>query len=220
MRNRTRSLGLALMVMASQAPAFAAEPVAANAPASQAVVARRAVLLGQDEELPYPPQARREGHQGLVKLGMAVQSNGEPTDIKLILSSRSSVLDDAAMQAARTWRFLPARDANGQAIATRVIQPVMYRKDSEDSLPNKKCSDLNTDLAWFKTAYAELSLSKMPVYELSLNVLLSESGPSSEKGEAINAAYPQAFERALARCAAQPGGLYWDALKSELPGKR
>lgn len=219
MLNRTRSIALALMVIASQVPGLAAEPVAANAPASQAAVARRAMLLGPAER-PYPPQARLEGHQGLVQLGLTIQENGQPTDIKLIQSSRSSVLDEAAMQAARTWRFLPTRDANGQTIATRVIQPVMYRKDSEDSLTSKKCSDLNTDLAWFKTAYAELPLSKMSVYDLSLNALLDESGPTSGKAEAIKAEYQQAFERALARCAAQPDGLYWDALKSELPGKR
>lgn len=169
---------------------------------------------------PYPHEAAEDGHQGLVRLRLTINTRGYADDIELLTSSRSPVLDRAAMQAASVWRFEPALDANGQPVAIRAVQEIMYRKDSEDNLPNKKCSDLNTDVAWFKTAYAELPLSKMPVYELSLNVLLSESGPSSEKGEAIKTAYPQAFERALARCATQPAGLYWDALKSELPGKR
>ena len=154
------------------------------------------------------------------RLRFTIKVNGQTDHIEWLTSSRSPVLDRAAMQAATVWRFAPALDANGEPVASKAVQDVVYRKDSEDSLPGKKCSDLNTDLAWFKTAYAELPLSKMPVYDLSLALLLDGSGPTSGKVEAIKAAYPQAFERALALCAARPDGLYWDALKSELPGKR
>lgn len=162
----------------------------------------------------------RDGHQGLVRLRFTIKVNGQTDDIELITSSRSPALDRAAMQAATVWRFKPAMDANGQPVASKAVQDVVYRKDSEDSLPSKKCSELNTDLAWFKTAYAELPLSKMPVYDLSITLLLDGSGPTSGTEAEIKAEYPQAFERALARCAAQPDGLYWDALKRELPGKR
>lgn len=202
----------------SEPCAVRAEPVANNAASTPAYKQPPRPLARGFQ--PYPPEAIEDGHQGLVRLRLTINAKGDTDDIKLLTSSRSPALDRAAMQAASVWRFAPALDANGQPVATIAVQDIMYRKDSEDSLPSKKCSDLNTDLTWFKTAYAELPLSKMPVYELSLNVLLDESGPSSEKGGAIKAAYPQAFERALARCAAQPVGLYWDALKSELPGKR
>lgn len=162
----------------------------------------------------------QNGHQGLVRLRFTINVNGQTDNIELITSSRSTMLDRAAMQAATVWRFKPAMDANGEPVASKAVQDVVYRKDLGDSLPSKKCSELNTDLAWFKMAYAELPLSKTPVYDLSLALLLDESGPTSSKAEAIKAEYPQAFERALARCTAQPDDLYWGALKSELPGKR
>lgn len=169
---------------------------------------------------PYPAEAMLAGHQGLVRLRFTIKVNRQTGNVELMTSSRSPTLDRAAMQAATVWRFTPAMDANGEPVASKAVQNVVYRKDSGDSLPSKKCSELNTDLAWFKTAYAELPLSKMPVYGLSLALLLDGSGPTSGTAEAIKVAYPPAFKRALARCAAQPDGLYWDALTSELPGKR
>jgi periplasmic protein TonB len=60
------------------------------------------------EALSYPPDARRRRQEGTVTVSMIVTETGEPVDIR-ILASAGRVLDDAALQAVRTWRFEPAR---------------------------------------------------------------------------------------------------------------
>lgn len=56
----------------------------------------------------YPPLARRRGWQGEVLLRIHVTSGGAPLAVRVQRSSGHRVLDDAAVAAARSWRFAPA----------------------------------------------------------------------------------------------------------------
>ena len=79
----------------------------------------------------YPMMARRMGWQGKVVLNVEVLESGLPGQIKLHQSSGRDVLDNAAMQAVRGWRFTPARK-NGQVIAKWFLIPIPFiLKDSE-----------------------------------------------------------------------------------------
>ena len=60
------------------------------------------------QALSYPPDARRRRQEGTVTVSMIVTETGEPVDLR-ILASAGRILDDAALQAVRTWRFEPAR---------------------------------------------------------------------------------------------------------------
>jgi periplasmic protein TonB len=59
-------------------------------------------------ELDYPMQARRLGIQGSVVLQVLVDAEGRVTDAKLVTSSGSPILDQAALDGVKTsYRFLP-----------------------------------------------------------------------------------------------------------------
>lgn len=73
----------------------------------------------------YPMVARRMGWQGRVVLNVEVLESGLPGQIKLHQSSGRDVLDNAAMQAVRGWRFVPARQ-NGQAVAKSFLVPIPF----------------------------------------------------------------------------------------------
>ena len=73
----------------------------------------------------YPMVARRMGWQGRVVLNVEVLESGSPGQIKLHQSSGRDVLDNAAMQAVRGWRFVPARQ-NGQAVAKSFLVPIPF----------------------------------------------------------------------------------------------
>ncbi len=73
----------------------------------------------------YPMVARRMGWQGRVVLNVEVLENGLPGQVKLHQSSGRDVLDNAAMQAVRGWRFVPARQ-NGQAVAKSFLVPIPF----------------------------------------------------------------------------------------------
>jgi protein TonB len=108
-------------------------PVAAPEPPAAAVVPReslvapdfRAAYLNNPPP-PYPRSARRSGEQGTVTLRVHVATDGVPTRVELERSSGSPTLDEAALEAVKTWRFVPARRGT-DPVAAWVIVPVIFR---------------------------------------------------------------------------------------------
>lgn len=60
----------------------------------------------------YPPQSRRLGEEGTVKLRILVDANGRPKDVQVMTSSGFPRLDQAAQEAVRRWRFVAATDGS------------------------------------------------------------------------------------------------------------
>lgn len=74
---------------------------------------------------PYPRAARQRGLQGVVMVRVAVSADGLPTEVFIKESSGHPMLDEAAVEAVRRWRFSPARSA-GRAVAAAVEIPVRF----------------------------------------------------------------------------------------------
>jgi protein TonB len=55
----------------------------------------------------YPKSALKLKLEGVVALDMVVTEDGTPTEIRVV-ESAGQILDEAALEAARTWRFEPA----------------------------------------------------------------------------------------------------------------
>lgn len=77
----------------------------------------------------YPPLARRMGEQGRVLLRVLVSTVGAADRIELKQGSGSPRLDDAALEAVRRWRFVPARQG-GEAVAAWVLVPISFNLES------------------------------------------------------------------------------------------
>ena len=60
----------------------------------------------------YPRVAKEEGWEGIVLLRVLVHTSGRPGTITIQKSSGHKILDDAAIEAIRQWRFAPAKDGN------------------------------------------------------------------------------------------------------------
>ncbi len=73
----------------------------------------------------YPPLARRLGEQGKVLLRVSVGAHGLPESIDVKTSSNSRRLDEAALEAVRRWRFVPARQGD-TPISSWVTVPVVF----------------------------------------------------------------------------------------------
>ena len=73
----------------------------------------------------YPTSARRRGYQGTVLIEVLVGDTGRVIDLRLAQSSGHGVLDNAALEAVRTWRFIPgSRDERPVDMWVRV--PVRF----------------------------------------------------------------------------------------------
>jgi periplasmic protein TonB len=107
---------------AQVAPTDAA-PATQPPPVESTRTARSPSVLAQVEPK-YPAAARRDRIQGIVRVEVQLDRTGRI----LALHVRKSIplLDASALAALRQWRFSPARDARGTAIAAIVIVPVRF----------------------------------------------------------------------------------------------
>jgi len=105
------------------------EPVAAAAPAR-----KPPAPAGRTDREPeaiarvrpdYPREALRDGEEGTVVVRAMVGIDGLPSEADIARSSRSRLLDRAAVDAVRKWRFSPAM-RDGRKVAAAVEVPVDF----------------------------------------------------------------------------------------------
>lgn len=102
---------------------------AAPAPPAPIVLPRFDVDYLRNPPPFYPALSRRSGEQGRVLLRVVVRPDGSPQTVELRQSSGSPRLDEAALDAVRRWRFVPARQGN-VPITAAVIVPIVFSLES------------------------------------------------------------------------------------------
>lgn len=121
-------------------PAPSAQPAApapALAPAPPAPPAREVASIPPSFNAAYlrnaPPRypliARRNGVEGTVRLKVFVARDGRPAQVQLEQSSGSSALDNAALEAVKSWQFVPARRGQ-ESIESWVLVPVVFKLEN------------------------------------------------------------------------------------------
>ncbi|ASJ23320.1 energy transducer TonB [Laribacter hongkongensis] len=118
----------------TSAPATSSAPAAPATPGNQ-----RGTTDGSAREAPpsftadylanpapaYPPLSQELGESGQVRLRVAVDASGAPSQVEIAESSGFTRLDRAALSAVKRWRFVPARRGS-EAVAGRVIVPIHF----------------------------------------------------------------------------------------------
>lgn len=74
----------------------------------------------------YPIEAIRANIQGRLMLRFTIDEDGRATDVD-VAKSLHPLCDSAAVAALHQTRFIPAREANGEAVPIRVKLPVRFR---------------------------------------------------------------------------------------------
>lgn len=74
----------------------------------------------------YPVSARRRGEQGTVMLKVLVTREGTAASVSVDKTSGFAVLDQAALEAVRKWRFAPARHG-AEPVESAVLVPIVFR---------------------------------------------------------------------------------------------
>lgn len=74
----------------------------------------------------YPAVSKRLREAGTVLLRVSLDAKGEVSDIDIQTTSAYQRLDQAAMEAVRQWRFVPATRGQ-QAIASTVLVPIEFK---------------------------------------------------------------------------------------------
>jgi len=96
--------------------------------------AKRATVDAKPMAMPppaYPRDALREGAAGKLTLLVSVDATGAASDVQLLgRGSGHAALDQAAIAAARQWRFVPAQK-QGRAVPSRLKIPVTFESGME-----------------------------------------------------------------------------------------
>lgn len=132
-----RATSASNVTLAEPAPTAVADaPLATSAPAAatpEAAPTSTPPLFHADylhnPPPPYPMTARRHGMQGRVLLRAEIQADGSCSQTVLQQSSGWPLLDQAAMQAVRNWRFTPAH-LGSQAIVAWVEVPITFKLEN------------------------------------------------------------------------------------------
>jgi protein TonB len=111
----------------TSAPRAATASKAAALPASSAAEAaafRSAWSAGMNWNRHYPEAARARGEQGTVRLALTIDRGGHVVSARLVGSSGSSTLDQAALEMARNASGRPLPPEMGSSVS--LIVPVRY----------------------------------------------------------------------------------------------
>jgi len=125
---------------ATAEPAAATDGVPDSTPAAQASTASPADAAPEEgdseaqvierSEPNYPIESLNAREEGEVRLQVALDALGHVEDVRIVDSSGSRMLDRAAMESVRSWRFRPARRA-GEAIASMTNVSVDFHLDEQ-----------------------------------------------------------------------------------------
>ncbi len=83
-------------------------------------------LVGASQRPAYPEPARRAGIEGTTQLKILVRADGSVGAVEVAGSAGDPSLDAAAIFAARTWRFEPAR-RGADRVAVWILRDVEFR---------------------------------------------------------------------------------------------
>jgi TonB family protein len=75
----------------------------------------------------YPPQALADKVEGMVVLDIYLGPDGTVSDFRVVSSRPAGVFDQASIDAARLWRFIPGRIDNGKPLAGWIRIPVEFK---------------------------------------------------------------------------------------------
>ena len=115
------------------APVFAAAPaITPSAPVIPDVEPDYKASYLNNPRPSYPFAARRMGLQGRVVLNVEVLAEGMCGQANVHQSSGHEMLDNAALQTVKTWKFIPARQA-GQAITKWFKIPIQFSLNSNET---------------------------------------------------------------------------------------
>jgi len=111
---------------AEATPAPASTPAkAANSESTVITPARFDAAYLNNPKPAYPPLSRRLNEEGRVVLRVQISAEGTATEVTVHTGSGFPRLDNAALEAVRQWRFIPAKQG-GQAVASTVLVPMPF----------------------------------------------------------------------------------------------
>jgi TonB family protein len=123
--------------------------------------------------------ARAKGHHGRVEVSGILGVDGKLTEIGVVLSSKSTLLDQAAIDSARNGRFEPAYDRHGKPIAVWITLAFQtYGRylpyQSDDNViyyrSTYRCDEFLGETTWWRSVWPERAWNEHDFYQLTFGL--------------------------------------------------
>ena len=156
--------------------------------------------------------ARALGHNGIVRIRGVVGIDGRVSNLSIVQSSKSSLLDTAAKTAIERTVFQPAKDASGNPVPLSILFPFEFEGDGISRagwLADYTCSQFGKDFGWWRSVNLASDYSDYRLYSIMAGLKVI-SDPNGLASGLKNAAPRADWERAILDCAAHPDTLMID----------
>jgi protein TonB len=88
--------------------------------------AESSALIIHQTPFEYPREAAKNNWEGKVTLLISITNKGNVSEVIIQKSSGYEILDDAAKDNVKKWRFIPARNQDNQSIASEMPLDVSF----------------------------------------------------------------------------------------------
>lgn len=161
----------------------------------------------------FPEAARAAGEHGEVLVSGIVARDGSFIQTAVTASSRSKLLDEAALAAARAARFSPAKDAAGNPIAVPMTLQFQFDNAISAHIVGYKCDQFVRDQDWWSAHWPTAEHDRM--YNATRGLVLLQGPINADTIRSSGRDLDQHWVQAIAACRKQPGALFVDMLKPE-----
>lgn len=185
----------------------------------------------------YPKSEIPNNRDGKIVLLVDVSAIGSVSAATVESSSGVAAFDEAAVQQAKQWSFVPARDAQGRPAFSRLRIPLEFKSPGRNlservkEVLSQRCSAVNEEVARLSPNPGGKKPSNGATIDDSLAWVLAKQMPLGLTGlpgmaevpsvPAKNVVsfyreFPRLIDGIKASCAAQPTAVYGDVLRQEL----
>lgn len=170
-----------------------------------------------------PEAARAAGEFGKVTVSGIIGTDGRFSETKVVVSSRSSLLDAAALAIANATVFEPAKDAAGVALTVPAQMPVEFSNAKTlgegGGVLRYRCGQFARDYDWWFKTWPANKHDDFYFLVLGFSTLAKARAPNGsidlKKFGAVNNDFDSRWKAAVEACRAAPDRLFIDVFKPE-----
>jgi len=159
----------------------------------------------------YPPAEEAAHHGGRVELNIKVKDDGAVEAVQVTTGTGFPALDQAAVDAAKAWKFAPATDDAGKPVAGEVTFALNFTPPPRDIDHTLTCRQLGEQVVALRALAPEAALDNVPALGALQDVAAETDAvlPAELRGQVLGS-LPKLYEDLLAACAKEPDRQYFD----------
>jgi len=227
-------LSLPLLLWASFAAIAADAPPAAPAvapPPAAAIPAPKVTVKALATPAPeYPKAELNAGHEGRVQLRLDLNREGTVQQASVLHSSGWPALDQAALDAAKNWKFTPPLTETGEPTTATVAVPLNFSAQGTGGKPDlpltqedmqkflkQPCSSINDEVAEYRRTQPDGKLADLRSFRTMAGVMfLASYSQSMDARVKLWTSLSKAWPIVVDKCAATPSLAFDQAMADSL----